>query len=159
MNVGTKARYNFLKGTSVMRQEFAKTVRRRNGRAWPVHAPHPNLSALKDGRVVYMEEQELKDVLGKNIKVFRSLRQLSQTALAEKAGISITFLSNIERGNNFPLAGTFCSLAKVLGVEVFELFKGELVPSDSKAVICKPSKDITEKMNLAVADIFKQYLG
>jgi transcriptional regulator with XRE-family HTH domain len=48
-----------------------------------------------------MEEQELKGILGKNIKFFRSRRHLSQADLAEKAGISITFLSNIERGNNF----------------------------------------------------------
>jgi transcriptional regulator with XRE-family HTH domain len=106
-----------------------------------------------------MEEQELKDILGKNIKFFRSRRELSQADVADKAGISITFLSNIERGNNFPLAGTLCSLAKALGVEVFELFKGDLVPSDSKELINQLSEDITQKIHLAVADIFKQYLG
>jgi transcriptional regulator with XRE-family HTH domain len=106
-----------------------------------------------------MEEQELKDVLGKNIKFFRSQKQLSQADLADKAGISITFLSNVERGNNFPLAGTLCSLAKVLEVEVFELFKGDLVPSNSKEVMSKLSKDITQKIHLAVTDVFKQYLG
>jgi transcriptional regulator with XRE-family HTH domain len=104
-----------------------------------------------------MEEQELKDILGKNIKSFRSHRQLSQADLAEKAGISITFLSNIERGNNFPLAGTLCGLAKALEVEVFELFKGNLVPSDSKELVNRLSEDITEKINLAMADVFKQY--
>jgi hypothetical protein len=44
-------------------------------------------------------------------------------------------------------------------VEVFELFKGDLAPSDSKELISQLSKDITQKMNKAVADIFKQYLG
>ncbi|GHU02357.1 hypothetical protein FACS1894147_04050 [Spirochaetia bacterium] len=106
-----------------------------------------------------MEEQGLRDVLGKNIKFFRSRKELSQADLAEKAGISVTFLSNIERGNNFPLAGTLCNLAKVLEVEVFELFKGDLVPSDSKEVISQLSRDITEKIDVAVADIFKQYLS
>jgi transcriptional regulator with XRE-family HTH domain len=106
-----------------------------------------------------MEERELKGILGKNIKSFRSRKRLSQADLAEKAGISITFLSNIERGNNFPLAGTLCSLAKVLGVEVFELFKGDLVPSNSKELMNQLSEDITKRMNLAMADVFKQYLG
>jgi transcriptional regulator with XRE-family HTH domain len=106
-----------------------------------------------------MEEQKLKDILGKNIKVFRSRKSFSQADLADKAGISITFLSNIERGNNFPLAGTLCSLAKALDVEVFELFKGDLVPSDSKEVMSQVSEDITHKIQLAVADVFKQYLG
>jgi transcriptional regulator with XRE-family HTH domain len=106
-----------------------------------------------------MEEQELKDVLGKNIKFFRSQKQLSQADLADKAGISITFLSNVERGNNFPLAGTLVSLAKALEVEVFELFKGDLVPSNSKEIVGQLSKDITQKIYLAVTDVFKQYLG
>jgi transcriptional regulator with XRE-family HTH domain len=109
--------------------------------------------------IIYMEEQDLKNILGKNIKGFRSLKQLSQADLADKAGISITFLSNIERGNNFPLAGTLCSLANALDVEVFELFKGDLVASDSKEVISQLSRDIIRKMNVAVTDIFKQYLG
>ncbi|MDR1836662.1 MAG: helix-turn-helix domain-containing protein [Treponema sp.] len=106
-----------------------------------------------------MEEQELKDNLGKNIKFFRSLKGLSQADLAEKAGISITFLSNIERGNNFPLPRTLCSLAKTLELEVFELFKGNLVPSDSKKVVSQLSKEVTEKMNITMSNIFKQYLG
>ena len=106
-----------------------------------------------------MEEQKLKNVLGKNIKSFRSRKQLSQADLADKAGISITFLSNIERGNNFPLAGTLCSLAKALGVEVFELFKGDLVPSNNKKMMNQLSKDITQKIHSAVTDVFKQYLG
>jgi transcriptional regulator with XRE-family HTH domain len=106
-----------------------------------------------------MEEQELKDILGKNIKILRSLRNLSQADLAEKAGISVTFLSNIERGNNFPLAGTLCNLAKTLEVEVFELFKGNLVPSDSKELITNITKDITSKVNIALEDVFKQYIG
>jgi hypothetical protein len=33
------------------------------------------------------------------------------------------------------------------------------VPSDNKEVLYQLSKGITEKMNLAVADIFKQYLS
>jgi transcriptional regulator with XRE-family HTH domain len=72
---------------------------------------------------------------------------------------SVTFLSNIERGNNFPLPKTLCSLAKTLEVEVFELFKGNLVPTDSKDLVLQLSKEVIEKMNTSVSDIFKQYLG
>jgi transcriptional regulator with XRE-family HTH domain len=106
-----------------------------------------------------MKEQELKDILGKNIKFLRSQRRLSQADLADKAGISITFLSNVERGNNFPLAGTLCNLAKALEVEVFELFKGNLVPSNNKKMMKQISMDITQKIHLVVTEVFKQYLG
>jgi hypothetical protein len=44
-------------------------------------------------------------------------------------------------------------------VEVFELFKGDLVPSDSKELVTRLSKDITKKLNTALEDIFTQYLG
>jgi hypothetical protein len=33
------------------------------------------------------------------------------------------------------------------------------VPSDSKELINQLAEDITKKMNLAMADVFKQYLG
>jgi len=68
-------------------------------------------------------------------------RGLSQADLAEKAGVSITFVSNIERGNNYPLAGTICNLAKALNVEVWELFKGEITPDESKDVVQRLSDD------------------
>jgi len=38
------------------------------------------------------------------------------------AQISITSLSDIERGNNFPQAKTLCNLAQALDVEVWMLF-------------------------------------
>jgi len=53
-----------------------------------------------------METKEIKDILGRNIKSYRFHRQLSQSALAEKADISVTFLSNIEQGKMFPKVET-----------------------------------------------------
>jgi len=102
-----------------------------------------------------MEEQELRAILGKNVKFYRTQKSLSQAELAEKVEISVSFLSNIERGNSFPFPNTLCKLSKVLNVEVFELFKGKLVPSDSKELIYQISLEVTEH----VSDIFRQYLG
>ena len=45
--------------------------------------------------------------------------------LAEKANISMNFLSEIERGNKWPYPETLQNLAESLGVEVFELFRPE----------------------------------
>ena len=106
-----------------------------------------------------MDGQAVKAVLGKNIKFLRSRKGLTQAVLAEKADISIIFLSSIERGTKYPKADTLAKIAKVLKVEVFELFKGNLVPSDSKELVTRLSKDITKKLNTALEDIFTQYLG
>jgi transcriptional regulator with XRE-family HTH domain len=80
-----------------------------------------------------MGGQDLTDILGRNIRQLRTDRNLSQADLAEKAGISITFLSNIERGNKWPYPDTLLSLAKALNIEVYELFKPSEA-SDSRTV-------------------------
>ena len=97
-----------------------------------------------------MVEKELKKSLGKNIKFFRFRRQLSQIDLAEEALISVTFLSNIERGNNFPQAGTLCNLAKALDVQVWELFKGEGALEQETPLVDRLSEDFIKHVNLAI---------
>lgn len=106
-----------------------------------------------------MDGKVLKATLGKNIKFFRSRNGLTQAVLAEKADISIIYLSSIERGTKYPKADILARIANVLDVEVFELFKGELVPSENREMITHLSKDISGKINTALEDIFKQYLG
>jgi transcriptional regulator with XRE-family HTH domain len=106
-----------------------------------------------------MDGRAIKATLGKNIKFLRTRRNFTQAVLAEKADISIIFLSSIERGTKYPKPDILARIAKVLEVEIFELFKGDLVPSNSKELISQLSEDITQKINLAVADVFKQYLG
>jgi len=105
-----------------------------------------------------MEERELKKILGKNIKFLRFRRRLSQTDLAEEAIISTTFLSNIERGNNFPSAETLCHLAQALKVEVWELFKGEGASDhQEKSIVDRLSDDFAKQVNLTIESIRKQY--
>ncbi|MDR0289677.1 MAG: helix-turn-helix domain-containing protein [Treponema sp.] len=106
-----------------------------------------------------MEAQEIKDILGRNIKYFRLHRQLSQSDLAERANISVTFLSNIERGKMFPKAETLSRLTESLNVTVSELFKPDLVAEDDKEMITRFSQDIAKNVNSAMNDIFKLYLG
>ena len=106
-----------------------------------------------------MDGREIKAILGKNIKFLRTRKGLTQAVLAEKANISIIFISSIERGSKYPQPDILARIAKVLDVEIFELFKGDLVPSDSKKLITHLSKDIKKKVNTALEDIFKQYLG
>jgi len=105
-----------------------------------------------------MKEKDLRTLLGKNIKFLRFRRQFSQADLAEKASISVTFLSNIERGNNFPLAKTLCNLAKALNVEVWELFKGEGISDKQEESIAERiSEDLAKHVNIAMDMVRKQY--
>ena len=105
-----------------------------------------------------MQEQELKANLGKNIKFFRFRRQFSQADLAAKVKISITSLSDIERGNNFPQAKTLCGLAQALDVEVWSLFKGVEVSDDQNLVMEHFSEDFSKHINIAIETVRKQYI-
>jgi len=104
-----------------------------------------------------MKEKKLKSVLGKNIKIFRLRRQFSQADLAEKAGISITFLSNIERGNNYPQAGTLCNIANSLEIEIWELFKEDNNLNEYKVIIDRISADFSKHVNIALETVHSKY--
>jgi len=92
-----------------------------------------------------MTGADLRQILSKNIKSLRSQRSLSQIELAEKADISIPFLSNIERANKWPHPDTLVKIAQALDVEVSILFQEKTppLPAATQQVIAKYKKDIS----------------
>jgi transcriptional regulator with XRE-family HTH domain len=109
-----------------------------------------------------MDGQELKAALGQNIKNLRAHRHYSQAELAEKADISIIYLSNIERGRKFPKPAILVQIAESLEVEIHELFlsnhKPNVKAADNKKYINHISKDITQKVMQAMEDGFRKYI-
>ena len=104
-----------------------------------------------------MDGQVIKDTLGKNIKLLRARRGLSQADFAEKADISITFLSNIERGIKYPQPDMLSKIATTLGVDVNELFVTELISAKSDKLFNHFSEDITKNVNKAMKEVIKRY--
>jgi len=82
-----------------------------------------------------MDRVEVRAVLAKNIKAFRGRRNWSQADLAEKSGLSIVYLSDIERGNKWPYLDTLVKVAGAFKVEVYELLKPENTPPTKNAKI------------------------
>jgi transcriptional regulator with XRE-family HTH domain len=113
-----------------------------------------------------VDGEEIKAALGQNIKNLRSHRQYSQAKLAEKADISIIYLSNIERGKKFPKPAILGQLAEGLGVEIYELFKANHLPNavpvvtaeTNKKLINRLSKEMTQKITKTMDGVFKRYL-
>lgn len=64
-----------------------------------------------------------KNQLGKNIRHIRECRELTQTELAAKCGISSMHLSYIERGLRSPSLSTLQVIAKALGCQIDQLLK------------------------------------
>ena len=61
--------------------------------------------------------------LGDNVRELRTLSALTQEELADRAGITPTALSRIERNEAEPRPSTLRKLAAALGVEPRELIK------------------------------------
>jgi transcriptional regulator with XRE-family HTH domain len=67
----------------------------------------------------------LQRKLGQRIASLRKSRKLTQEQLAEAVGYSVEFISLVERGVNAPSVSGLEKFAKILKVEVRELFTFE----------------------------------
>lgn len=59
----------------------------------------------------------LKSTIAKNLKLLRAARDLTQARLAERAGLSINYIAEIETRRKYPADEKFEALAAALGVE------------------------------------------
>jgi transcriptional regulator with XRE-family HTH domain len=59
-----------------------------------------------------------------NVQRLRSKKKLSQKALADKIGISVSYVSMLERGQRSPPLETIEKMAKALGVTPANLLGG-----------------------------------
>jgi transcriptional regulator with XRE-family HTH domain len=68
------------------------------------------------------------DLLGRfatNIRRLRAKKGLSQKALADKVGISVSYVSMLERGQRSPPLETIEKMARALGVPPSSLLGGK----------------------------------
>ncbi|MDR1507302.1 MAG: helix-turn-helix domain-containing protein [Treponema sp.] len=102
-----------------------------------------------------MNERELLKLFSANVKQYRAFFRWSQSELAEKVGISINFLSDIETGKKWASPTTIVKLAEVFRIDAYELLKPfGLLPDRADNVIQR----YTEAVLAAVNKIRDQYL-
>ncbi|MDR2478529.1 MAG: helix-turn-helix domain-containing protein [Treponema sp.] len=99
--------------------------------------------------------QDVRALLGRRIQFYRKQRQLSQASLAEKADISITFLSKIERGIRYPTSETLSGIANGLEVDLGDLFRQNEMPAVHKNMLERLENDIVK----TVGTVFRAYKG
>jgi len=100
-----------------------------------------------------MTETQLRDTVRTNIRRYRDYRKWTQAELAEKIGISINFLSDIENGKRWISPASMLKFASVLNIEPFELFKPADSPPPSVSVLFSKYND---EVVQAVSDSLKQ---
>jgi transcriptional regulator with XRE-family HTH domain len=101
--------------------------------------------------------QDVRVLLGRRIKFYRKKRQLSQAALAERADISITFLSNIERGVKYPTSETLSCIANGLGVDICDLFQETETSMGRRNLLERFKIDITQTVLKSLEAVYKAY--
>ncbi len=69
-------------------------------------------------------KDERNAILANNIKAERNRKRLSQFLLAEKVNVSESTISLIERGLQTPSVFLVYDIAKILDIDIQELFKG-----------------------------------
>jgi len=68
--------------------------------------------------------QKIDRVIGRNIRIHRLAKKMSQTELGEHLGVSFQQVQKYENGTNRVGSGRLYQTAAVLGVHVSTLFKG-----------------------------------
>ena len=83
--------------------------------------------AIKDiGKNTNKRGENIDKRLGKRFKEYREKKDLTQEQLAEKAGMSTIFISQIERGTTFPSSENLITILKVLDITANEIFQDVL---------------------------------
>ena len=65
----------------------------------------------------------LGDIVAENVRTVRTSQKLSQETVARKSGLSVSYVSMIERGERTPPLDTLESLAKALEVSPLYLLQ------------------------------------
>ncbi len=91
--------------------------------------------------------------LGQRVRELRKRASLTQEELAERAGISVSFLSMIERGDRVPHIETLIMLGEALHISLPEMFLGFGEPVKGSSGLLRPLIDYLERQELDSGDV------
>ena len=92
-----------------------------------------------------MEDELLKNQIGKNIASYRKRSRLTQAGLAEKLNYSDKAVSKWERGESVPDVMTLTAIAQTLGVTVNDLLSDPNALPDNGGKVEKTLEKVAEK--------------
>lgn len=101
-----------------------------------------------------MKEHILK-TLGKNIRLYRKKRKLTQEMLGERAGICPKYLGEIERGETNPTLTVIYKIACALEKNITDLVCLDLNPSGKNLYLEKITELLSDKEEAFLCSILK----
>lgn len=83
------------------------------------------------------DEQTNEDAIGGQIRELRKVKGLTLQDVADAAGISVGYLSQIERNQSKLPIGVLKKISTTLGVQINWFFHGSDVPADEKDIVVR----------------------
>lgn len=82
-----------------------------------------------------MDERMFLKGLGRQVRILRQEKNLTQAELGEQAGMGLKYVGEVERGRTNPTVRLVWRLSRALAVEVFELFLFSASDEDQDRVL------------------------
>jgi transcriptional regulator with XRE-family HTH domain len=99
--------------------------------------------------------QEIDRIVGRNIRVYRLAKGLSQTELADQLGVTFQQVQKYEKGKNRVGAGRLFEISKILDVPLLSMFEGSKVVR-SKADRPSPFDLLADPLSLRLVQAFAE---
>ena len=77
-----------------------------------------------DKQNIRAKQRNITKQVGKNLRVLRLAKGLSQTELGDALGVSFQQIQKYEKGTNRLSAAALCQIAEILQVPILSFFKG-----------------------------------
>ena len=104
--------------------------------------------------IEFLADREFIISLGERIKTIRKNMNLSQEDFAERAGISVSYLSQIENGHKNPRATILSKICKGNDISPNALFNGSEEKPNLLEIIKNNSSDLTLHDTEVIMDYF-----
>jgi len=102
--------------------------------------------------------ESIREVFAKNVKNFREILNYSQERLAEKAGLSVQSIKDIEGCRRWVSDNTLTNLSKALNVSEFQLFLPEKFDRKYSKFTLKTLIVLKEKLITTMEEQFKDVM-
>jgi transcriptional regulator with XRE-family HTH domain len=101
------------------------------------------------------EPDSIDRLVGRNIRIYRLQKGLTQTELADELGLTFQQVQKYEKGTNRVGSGRLLKIATFLGVPVTALFKGsdEMADTDKQSIFDQLAKPHANRLLQAFARI------
>ena len=102
--------------------------------------------------------ESIREIFAKNVKNFREILNYSQERLAEKAGLSVQSIKDIEGCRRWVSDNTLTNLSKALNVSEFQLFLPEKFDRKYSKFTLKTLIVLKEKLITTMEEQFKDVM-